>query len=81
MSQGIINESSKGTLDTVKGTDQTAYKLFLSTKQDGTLKAPSVVLMGKASQIDQVWHGLRFKSGIVELKCGRNVDLAGWTRK
>ncbi|KAI8258298.1 hypothetical protein K4K58_003431 [Colletotrichum sp. SAR11_239] len=69
----------KDTLDTVKGTDETVYTLFLPTKQDGTLKAPSVVLMGNASQMVEVWDVLHFNSGMVELKCERNTDLAGWT--
>ncbi|KAI8154158.1 hypothetical protein K4K49_007229 [Colletotrichum sp. SAR 10_70] len=79
MSQGIINKCFKDTFDTVKGTDETMYTLFLSTKQSGTLKAPSVVLMGNASQMVEVWDVLHFNSGMVELKCGRNTDLAGWT--
>ncbi|KAI8245396.1 hypothetical protein K4K53_002828 [Colletotrichum sp. SAR 10_77] len=69
----------KDTFDTVKGTDETVYTLFLPTKQDGTLKAPSVVLVGNASQMVEVCDVLHFNSGTVELKCGRNMDLADWT--
>ncbi|KAJ0270846.1 hypothetical protein CBS470a_013376 [Colletotrichum nupharicola] len=69
----------KDTFDTVKGTDETVYTLFLPTKQDDTLKAPSVVLMGNASHMVEVWDVLHFNSGTVELKCGWNMDLAGWT--
>lgn len=83
MSQGIINKSFKDMFDSVMEKDKTICKMFLSTKRDGTLNAeldaPSVILMGNAMAMVEVYYLLRVKSGTADLKSGKQVDLSGWS--